>query len=381
MDEWRVWDSARSASGLACLKDWGLTGAEPGLLTHWGMNDDTGDTAVDGTGGGQDGTLSADTSWVSSPMGLTAFVGGDIGCLDFDGDGDTPDDGDCDDTDPAVNTTATEICDGIDSDCDGATDPDTSADAGTWYGDSDGLGDAADPQTACTQPSGTVENSDDACPAEDASACDLDSDGCLDDVDGDGVNDCDDTEECDGQDNDGDGLVDDDDPDVTGQSLWYADEDADSYGDAGASTVACDAPASGVADDKDCDDGDPAVNPGATELWYDGTDQDCDGNDDDQDVDGHGWDGVAGGDDCDDEDATVYPGAADTWYDGVDSDCLGNDDDDADGDGYGSASHGGGDSGAAGDKDDGCGCSTRSAPAGGWPLLALLGLLLRWRRR
>jgi hypothetical protein len=72
-------------------------------------------------------------------------------------------------------------------------------------------------------------------------------------VDGDGDTpddgDCDDTEACDGQDSEG--LVDDDDPDVTGQSTWDADEDADSSGDAGASTAACDAPASGVADDKD----------------------------------------------------------------------------------------------------------------------------------
>jgi len=345
LDEWRIWDHARTESELQCLRDWSLTGGEAGLLAHWGMNDGSGSTAVDGTGGGLDGTLMGDTSWITSPMGLSPSVGGDIGCLDGDGDGETPDDGDCDDTDGSVWTGATEVCDGVDNDCDSVIDPDTSADAGTWYDDSDGdgLGDTASPLSGCSQPSGTVENDDDDCPTQDASACDLDGDGCLDDVDADGISDCDDVEECDGGDNDGDGLVDDDDPDVTGQSTWYADADSDTYGDPATTVVACDAPPSAVADDTDCDDTDGSVNPGAAELWYDGVDQDCDGNDDDQDGDAHAWDGVAGGDDCDDTDATVYPGASDTWYDGVDSDCLGNDDDDADGDGHASASHGGDD--------------------------------------
>jgi len=96
-------------------------------------------------------------------------------------------------------------------------------------------------------------------------------------------------------------------------------------------------------DNADCDDADKAVFPGATEVWYDGTDQDCAGGDD-YDADG---DGVAtpegGGDDCDDQSALVYPGATDAWYDGVDADCGGGSDYDQDGDGYDSDAYGDGD--------------------------------------
>ena len=139
-----------------------------------------------------------------------------------------------------------------------------------------------------------------------------------------------------------------------------------------------DADGDGYATEVDCDDADAAVNPGAAETWYDGVDQDCDGNDDDQDGDGfdarvdcddtdpashpdagevpddgvdqdcdgsdatgggtttddHDSDGYATFVDCDDADVTVHPGATEIWYDGADEDCSGGGDFDQDGDGY-----------------------------------------------
>jgi hypothetical protein len=98
----------------------------------------------------------------------------------------------------------------------------------------------------------------------------------------------------------------------------------------------------------DCDDSLADVNPAADDVWRDGADQDCSGNDD-FDVDGDGYvrdddvgqttdyvegSGNAPGGDCDDEEDTVNPGTTDTWRDGVDLDCSGNDDYDVDGDGY-----------------------------------------------
>jgi len=84
---------------------------------------------------------------------------------------------------------------------------------------------------------------------------------------------------------------------------------------------------------QDCDDTNASAYPGGTEVWYDGVDGNCDGADDyDQDADGHD-DAAYGGDDCNDLDASIHPGAADAWYDGVDSNCDGANDFDQDGDG------------------------------------------------
>ncbi len=325
---------------------------------------------------------------------------------------------DCNDGDPEVHPEATEICDDQDNDCDGLTDDDDPDvdDPSTWYIDADGDGEGSDTYLveACDEPSGFVGTAED-CDDGDASsrpggteACDEadnDCDGAVDegvtttfyaDADGDGEGDpgttveacevpagavtdaldCDDddasvspaaTELCDGTDNDCDGSTDED--DAADAATFYADGDADGYGDATSPTEACDAPTGTVSDDTDCDDGDAAVNPGATETC-EGDDLDCDGlvGDDDPDVldattwyadgDGDGWgttatttsacEGLSGwsalSGDCDDGDANASPLGTESC-DEADNDCDGTVDEgvtttfyaDADGDGEGDA--------------------------------------------
>ena len=317
----------------------------------------------------------------SSSGSVYVFVGAGT---DADGDGYAAED-DCDDTDAAINPGAEEVCDGVDNDCDGSIDTDAT-DQETFYDDTDGdgYGDASSTTTACAQPSGAVSDDTD-CDDTDASihpgateicdGADNDCDGSIDegsagtttyyaDDDGDGFGDPDDTTEdcgapsgyvsdsadcddtdpavnpdaeevCDGIDNDCDGDID---ADATDRTTWYADDDADGFGNASDATESCSAPAGHQSDSSDCDDTDADVYPGADEIPYDGVDQDCDG-DDLTDIDGDGYDGLdGGGADCDDTDAATNPGAAES-ADGVDEDCDGTVDEgtrqyDDDGDGY-----------------------------------------------
>ena len=66
----------------------------------------------------------------------------------------------------------------------------------------------------------------------------------------------------------------------------------------------------------------PTRDQNATEVWYDGIDQNCNGdNDYDEDGDGH-TSAAYGGTDCDESDPTVNPDATETWYDGVDQNWM-----------------------------------------------------------
>jgi hypothetical protein len=177
--------------------------------------------------------------------------------------------------------------------------------------------------------------------------CDKDGDGALAIACGGG--DCDDTDKtvcptcpeiCDDKDNDCDTRVD---VDAIDAIRFYRDADADTFGDPDVFVDECDMPSGYVEDGTDCDDGSASIYPGATEVPYDGVDQDCSGSDL-CDVDGDGFDAGIGecfGVDCGDEVEGVYPGADEIWYDGVDQNCDGWSDYDADKDGYDSADYGG----------------------------------------
>lgn len=248
---------------------------------------------------------------------------------------------DCDDTDPAINPGAVELCDAadVDEDCDDLADDADAGPVGTtlWYvdADADGYGWLGAPLEACDLPAGYAPNADD-CDDDDATR----SPGAIEVCD-----DADVDEDC-------NGLADDADPAASAQITWHADVDLDGYGDPATGVVACEAPAAYIADGTDCDDADPAVNPGAVERCEAaGLDEDCDGlvndADDSQAADGLTvWypdadgdlfgDGegardacaqpdahVTNGDDCDDAEPTVHPDASEVCDDGMDNNCDG----------------------------------------------------------
>jgi len=234
------------------------------------------------------------------------------GLSDYDQDGDGQDaelygGDDCDDTDSLIlwsDVVIEGIADGVDQNCDGFE---------LCYLDADG---------DRVGGSFTVESQDITCSQIGLSDVFADCDDDLDVVYPnapelcDGVlNDCLSTFPSTEQDVDGDGFV------VCTPTDWLG--------------------SSAVVGGGDCNDSDLTVFPSATETWYDGIDQNCDGwNDFDQDGDGFDADSY-GGTDCNDIDASVFVGAIDSWYDGVDQNCDGLSDYDQDGDGQDDMQFGG----------------------------------------
>ena len=242
---------------------------------------------------------------------------GGADCLDDDGDGYSELQGDCNDADSSVLPGATELCDGIDNDCNVLTgsEPDY---------DNDGI-------SGC----------DGDCAEFDASiypgAAEL----------------------CDNIDNDCSGLIDDDPACFFGDDDDSAGDDDDSAGDDDDS----------AGDDDDGDDDDSAADDD------DGDDDDSAADDDDGDDD----DSAADDDDGDDDDSAADDDDGDDDDSAADDD-DGDDDDSAADDDDGDDSADPGQIGAGGVDNPQCGCET-GASGSQFSLISLLFLLLLVRRR
>ena len=294
---------------------------------------------------------------------------------------------DCNDSDKGIHIGASEVCDGIDNDCNGKIDDTTKS----WWldQDHDGFGNAKFEHVGgCTGvESWLVTNALD-CNDDDATifpgmteACNGKDDNCngqtdenvlstfYADIDGDGYgdvkkkvlacapsakvvvssNDCDDTDKtvypgapelCDSKDNDCNGKT-----DEGATKTFFLDVDGDGHGNLNKTVQACSVPADATSINDDCDDGNKTVFPGAKEICN-GVDDNCNEQTDegvlslffkDADGDGHGdpnktvsacvmpSGAVASHDDCDDSDKTVYPGASELC-DNKDNDCDGHTD-------------------------------------------------------
>jgi len=267
------------------------------LGTSLAVADVDGDGLADALVGGflatTTGSVQAGAAWLLPGLPGTADVDGDGFCADTGPCGVSVPGGDCDDTLASVFPGAPEACDGRDTDCDGVV------------------------------PTGELDSDGDG-----SSPCDGDC------SEGDPAIHPQAPEQCDSVDHDCDGLPNND----VEPAPRFADVDEDGFGAGEATGFSC-APLSPgqSAVDSDCDDGDPAVFPGAVETECNGIDDDCAPlTPDAYDQDG---DGVLPCDDCtrvggawtcgdcDDAEARVHPRARENCEDGIDQDCDGLDED------------------------------------------------------
>lgn len=243
--------------------------------------------------------------------------------FDDDADGMAEDAGDCDDADDLTYLDAVELADGLDNDCDTLVDDElpTYDDDDDGQSELDGDCDDADAQAylGATETLDGIDNNCDSLVDNQLPTFDDDGDG-LSEADGD----CDDA-----------------DADKGIEQPWYFDADSDGHGDPSLVVIDCWMPVGYDPKGDDCDDWDDAVYPGADEVCDSLIDANCDGSLGYEDVDGDRWPSCR---ECDDSNAAVHPSALELCN-AADDDCDGMVDEDAvdaptwyadaDGDGYG----------------------------------------------
>lgn len=167
--------------------------------------------------------------------------------MDDDGDGYTEFDGDCDDSDDAVSPSANEDCATTDDDdCDGVTSDPGAAGCTDYFMDDDGDGfGKAEPMCLCAAEGDYVVVGGDDCDDEEPRSYPGN------------------VEVCDDVDNDCDGSVDVGSVDAP---TFYADADADGFGDPRSPSVSCTPQSSFVADGTDCYDGNARAYPDSPEF-------------------------------------------------------------------------------------------------------------------
>ena len=225
-------------------------------------------------------------------------------CTDSDGDTFAVEGGDCgpidcDDANADISPSAAEICtDNIDNNC-------------------NGLVDAQDPAAVGCTPACT-DNDGDGFAVEGGECGPVDCDDTDGQINPNGVEVC-----TDGIDNNCNGLVDAQDPAAVDCPPACTDADGDTYAVEG-----------GECGPVDCDDANPGINPGTAEVCEDGIDNNCNGETDEgcdptcPDADGDTYqDAACGGTDCNDNDPAINPGAAEICGNGIDENCNGTVDD------------------------------------------------------
>ena len=287
--------------------------------------------------------------------------------------------GDCSDANDDVHPNASEICDGLDNDCDGTTDegcdddnddfcdialpivglPPTCAHGGGDCNDLDSGVSPGLPETCDNADNNCGGGIDEGCDDDLDGYCDAGLDYTLSSKCPNGPGDCDDQDknvnpaaselcatlkddDCSGTPNDEDAI---------GCTTWFLDFDGDG---AGWNTTKCLCYGDGLYNAKnadDCADSDPTVHPGAIEDCGTLVDDNCDGlyNSDDAigcetfffDSDNDSWGtgnpkclcedegsykALSGGD-CNDNDSSMHPGMLEICYNGKDDNCSGSDND------------------------------------------------------